>query len=300
MIWIPNGWAGRLGGGGRALRAVAFNVSINVAGLAPGVTAGIGLGEMVESPGRPETVKFTAFPKPFASIGPTVTLIIVDCPAVMVVGFADMVALKSSAVKVSCCVLAPPPGAGFVTLTFGVPPAVMSVAGTLTTICVGVTEAESGVIAAFEPNVMLLTPLTKPVPVIVNWNVVTRHAVASDRIVIKDRGCRGSWIRSAAGVATAVGLGNGQRIQNVVGQSLRLVVELLPYKRHDASKGRGRDGSATNLIKPGVARWLTTEVEAKKVAVMIGGSRQGDIRHSTRSYAGHSELTQRCLEPCNV
>ncbi len=170
MIWIPSGWVGRLDGGGRALRAVVFNVSVNVTEVLPGVTAAIGLGEMVESAGRPETVKFTAFSKPSASIGPTVTLIIVDCPAVMVVGFADMVAPKSSAVKVSCCVLAPPPGAGFVTVTFGVPPAVMSEAGTLTMIGVGVTEAESGVIAAFEPNVTPLTPLTKPVPVIVNWN----------------------------------------------------------------------------------------------------------------------------------
>jgi hypothetical protein len=31
-------------------------------------------------------------------------------------------------------------------------------------------EAGGGMIATFEPNVTLLTPLTKPVPVIVNWN----------------------------------------------------------------------------------------------------------------------------------
>jgi hypothetical protein len=33
-----------------------------------------------------------------------------------------------------------------------------------------VTDAVGGVIAALEPNVTLLTPLTKPVPVMVNWN----------------------------------------------------------------------------------------------------------------------------------
>jgi hypothetical protein len=33
-----------------------------------------------------------------------------------------------------------------------------------------VTDPDGGMIGAFEPNVKLLTPLTKPVPVIVNWN----------------------------------------------------------------------------------------------------------------------------------
>ena len=185
MIWIPNGWPGRLDGGGRALRAVVFNVSINVTGPFPGVTARIGLGEMLESPGRPETVKFKAFPKPFASAGATVTLITVDCPAVMVVGFADMVAVKSSTVNVSCCVLAPPPGAGFVTLTFGVPPPVTSEAGMLTTICVG--EMDVGVNAGLLPRATV-APATNPVPVIVIVNPAPPGACVGDTEAIVGTG----------------------------------------------------------------------------------------------------------------
>lgn len=137
MIWIPNGWTGRRGVAGTALRIAVLRVSTNVAKLFPTVTAGIGLGDMVEVPGRPETLKFTAFPKPFEFVGPNVTLIANDCPAVTLVGLAAMVMMKSSTVKVTCSVLAPPPGVGFVTATFGVPPAAMSEAGTVTTTCVG-------------------------------------------------------------------------------------------------------------------------------------------------------------------
>ena len=184
-IWILNGWAGRLGVAGTALRIVVFKVSMNVTGLVPTVTAGIGLGVMVESPGRPETAKFTAFPKPFTSVGPTVTLIVTDCPEVTLVGFAAMVAVKSSTVKVTCCVLAPPPGVGFVTATFGVPPVAMSEAGTATTICVG--EIVAGVRAALLPRATVV-PVTKPTPVIVIVNPAPPGACVGDTDVIVGTG----------------------------------------------------------------------------------------------------------------
>lgn len=167
------------------LRIVVFKVRMNVAGEFPTVTDGIGLGVMVESAGRPETVKFTAFPKPFTSVGPTITLIDNDCPAVMVVGLADMVAVKSSTVKVTCCELAPPPGAGFVTVTFEGPPAATSEAGMATTICVG--EIVVGVSAALVPSVTV-APVTKPVPVIVMVNPTPPGACVGDTEVIAGTG----------------------------------------------------------------------------------------------------------------
>jgi hypothetical protein len=185
MIWIPNGWAGRLGVAGTALRIAVFRVSTNVTKLFPTVTAGIGLGNTVEFPGRPETLKFTAFPKPFESVGPNITLIANDCPAVTLVGLAAMVMVKSSTVKVTCSALAPPPGVGFVTATFGVPLAAMSEAGTATTICVG--EIVVGVSAWLVPRVTV-APATKPVPVIVIVNPAPPGACVGDTDVIVGTG----------------------------------------------------------------------------------------------------------------
>ena len=62
---------------------------------------------------------------------------------------------------------APPPGPGFVTVTFGEPPVVKSAAGMVTTICVDVIDV--GVSAGFEPNVTV-APAAKLVPLIVKVN----------------------------------------------------------------------------------------------------------------------------------
>jgi len=62
---------------------------------------------------------------------------------------------------------APPPGTGFVTVTFGVPPVAISAEGIVTVMVVDVIK--EGVSAGLEPNVTV-APATKPVPLIVNAN----------------------------------------------------------------------------------------------------------------------------------
>ena len=61
----------------------------------------------------------------------------------------------------------PPPGAGFVTVTLGVPDFAMSAAGTVTVIVAAVIVV--GVSAGLEPK-FTVVPETKFVPVMVNTN----------------------------------------------------------------------------------------------------------------------------------
>lgn len=61
----------------------------------------------------------------------------------------------------------PPPAPGFVTVTFTVPAGAISVAGTVTTICVAVTAV--GVVAGFAPK-FTVAPVRKPLPFRVNTN----------------------------------------------------------------------------------------------------------------------------------
>ena len=86
-------------------------------------------------------------------------------PAVPLVGAIEVSAGPGLLIVKVCALDVPPPGAGFVTVTFSVPAVVMSPAGIVATICVLLMDA--GVIAGFVPK-FTLAPLTKPVPVRVN------------------------------------------------------------------------------------------------------------------------------------
>ena len=88
-------------------------------------------------------------------------------PAVALAGDSEVSAGTGLVIAKAWAFEVPPPGAGFVTVTFTLPAAAISAAGTVAMICVLVTE--EGVIAGFAPK-FTVAPLTKPVPVRVSVN----------------------------------------------------------------------------------------------------------------------------------
>lgn len=85
-------------------------------------------------------------------------------PAVTLVGETEA-NVGAGLLMVNVCALEiPPPGGGFETVTFAVPPLAISAAGMVATICVLVTD--DGAIAGFDPK-FTVAPLAKPEPVTV-------------------------------------------------------------------------------------------------------------------------------------
>jgi len=88
-------------------------------------------------------------------------------PAVALVGEIDASVGAGLLIVNVCAPDVPPPGAGFVTVTFTVPAVAISAAGIVATICVLVVDV--GVIAPPPPN-FTVAPLTNPVPFTVSVN----------------------------------------------------------------------------------------------------------------------------------
>src|SRR5260370_3680020 len=150
--------------GGAAPRAVVMIVNVVVAAAPPGVTV-VELNVAVECAGKPATVKETALVNPSArDVGVTVITIIACCPALTGV-LAGPLTVKPSTVKTNGP-LAPPPGAGFVTVTFTMPEVATSLAGTVAVTCVVLTRV---VVSAL--LLKLITDVeTKFVPVTISIN----------------------------------------------------------------------------------------------------------------------------------
>jgi len=88
-------------------------------------------------------------------------------PAVALVGEIDVSTGTGLLIAKACAFDVPPPGAGFVTVTFTDPAVAISAAGIVARICVAVME--DGVIAGFAPK-FTVAPLTKPLPFRVKVN----------------------------------------------------------------------------------------------------------------------------------
>src|SRR5260370_7015853 len=158
------GWC-RGGKGGGAPRAVVMIVNVVVAAAPFGVTV-VELKVAVECAGKPAAVKETALVNPSArDVGVTVITIIACCPALTGV-LAGPLTVKPSTVKTNGP-LAPPPGAGFVTVTVTMPEVATSLAGIVAVNCVALTTV---VVSAFPLKLITdvetkLAPLTTTITI---------------------------------------------------------------------------------------------------------------------------------------
>jgi len=108
--------------------------------------------------------KFTVHP--FTKFVPCTSRTCCPDPAAIVVGVID-VSVGTGLVTVNATELeGPPPGAGFVTITAGVPAVAMSTASTATVSCVGLTN----VVTRAVPPKVAVDALSKPVPFTVKVN----------------------------------------------------------------------------------------------------------------------------------
>jgi len=130
-------------------------VNVVVATLPFGVTEA-GLKVAVELAGKPLTLNVMASAKPFV-VGVTVNGINACCPALTVGRVAGPSTVKPSTVKLTALVV-PPPGFGFVTVTFAFPAVATSLAGMAAVSCVALTKVVGSALE-LEPKPKLTTEL---------------------------------------------------------------------------------------------------------------------------------------------